>query len=208
MKGAFENDIIEVNSLLDNMLIGIGPRVDTIPKFSGFVQLCIARMASFFAKDVRVQVASSEPGVLKFVTKAHENTMYGREAVEYAFRAMEDCMNEKRLMTMNDIAPLKTYGWLLTAEQRGVVSNWARAIGAGIIKKGTGLGMQLLDKMGAEAESTAIVPTATFGGSSSSRDMSALSVGPVLSAKGKKASVAKKETEDAMLCFFKPKSGK
>ena len=184
-----------MNSLLDNRLIGIGPKVDTIPKFSGFVQLCIARMANFFAKDVRVQVASSEPGVLKFVTKAHENTMYGREAVEYAFKAMEDCMSEKRLMTMNDIAPLETYGWLLTAEQR-------------VIKKGTGLGMQLLDKMGAEAESTAIVPTATFGGSSSSKDMSALSVGPVLSAKGKKASVAKKENEEAMLCFFKPKSGK
>lgn len=188
-----EHDIEGVHDLLANLSQGVGPRPKDMATWNGFYMKVMKRVENFFTKEVPVEDAADKKLNLfapKFKTK------YGAEAlirhyldVKLKFDSDEGCKE----VSMAELQPLRTYGWLLSVEKAGHVKRWIGQVASRLGSAGTSKAA-IADSVGGGA-----IAVAGLAASSSS---AALGKSPATS---KKAQAQESKAADAhtnMLRFF------
>jgi hypothetical protein len=118
---ALNEDVAGIIGYLKALAGEKGPTSDAISNFSEFFKNCLKRFENFLVQEFRLldKTRSTKKGdVFTMVT------LSGLEAVTQLFLEISGLMKEGQDLFADHLQPLRTYGWLLTLEQRKVVDKW------------------------------------------------------------------------------------
>ena len=201
--GAVGDDIVDgVFDLLEKLCAGKGPTAAEVEKLDDYFKLCVKRLENFYFLDIADD--SVAPKAKMFAkASAVTKTVIGAEAVQVLYKTMVARFENPKGDTPNvyDLKPLKTYSWILSSVQNGIVKKMNQHANAATPKGASGL--EALDDLLSGGE---IVPASSASASSSC----AAAGKPIpLSKKEKKVDEATSSKRAKMLkfCFGPTSSG-
>ncbi len=107
-----------VIAMLVQLADGVAPREQDILAFSDLFKLVLKRCEDFCEIDVPVEV---DKGQLAFARRK----LRGAEAVKFIFNEVQQLMEAGgSTVDLTTLRPLKTFSWLLSAPQQGLVRVW------------------------------------------------------------------------------------
>ena len=108
-----------VISMVRGLSEGIGPFVTETARLSLFYKTVLKHVENFFSREYLVESVST--GKLAFLVK---ETLHGKAALEKEFTKVVASISVGQELTLEALAPLRTYGWLLDTKQRQAVGDW------------------------------------------------------------------------------------
>lgn len=112
-----------VLSMLRSLSEGVGPSPEAADTFSDFFKLCLKRMECFFTWTKKVS-GSGAPTLV-----------FGRPALMLKFDACQEKVTQGEKLDLKELAPLRTFGWMLVPDQRKAALKWIQA--AALVKAST-----------------------------------------------------------------------
>lgn len=185
-----ENEVDGIVALITHLSQGVPPREKDIPRLSTLCKLVLKRAENFYKIVVKTQATIQ--GAVVWT----QQILRGKAGVEYTYDMVAAKMKNDSALTMDEIKPLKQFGWLLNGQQQEQLQQWI----SDVVKRYSISGDKLCLTEGAD-DNTKIVAASSSDRSAQRQDLSMASS----ASSSKKAVAAEEKTVDKkamMMKFF------
>jgi len=131
----FQSEVEGILALVRSLSEGVGPSPHGALSYSDYFKLCLKRMENFM-----ILPGNSSDGV---------GTLYGRKALMSVFSECEKKHAAGEQFELRTLAPLRTYSWLLTQDDRQKSDVWIHAC---VSNRASFLNKSIADKPAAKSE--------------------------------------------------------